>query len=328
MKFFTKINKIIALSIFSSGFFVSVASAQIGPPAPPSSSTATTAPVISTTAVSVPPSISSDPKPYGSVKDTVHAFELVFDPDLWTKADKNSFVVSGEIKAFVSTSPSLAIVYGAESDKLTHIAPTTKPNNAFLGITLNANDVQPFASSKITITSIEKDIKNNTVYFSIVDAKNPEITYTGTQSIELGANTGQTNYGLQQSAGTSADVPAGEPSGGLLDGICSDVHTCGFNDLLKLVTSFWKFIVYLIIPLMAFMTAWIGYNFMQNGAEYREKAKEMAVNMVKGIVLVLFAWFIVNTILNFVLFGGDKSCYTFLGTGDVDPGCLDNTKTK
>ncbi len=327
MKFFTKINKTIFLVVLFFGFLLSVVSAQIGPPPPPIAVPPSTAtPIITTTGVSLPPTTSITSTSYGKTKDTIHAFELVFDPDMWAKTDKSSFIASGEIKAFVYTTPSLAIAYGAENNKLTNIAPTTKPNNAFLGITLNANDVQPFTSSKVTVTSIEKDIKNNIVYFAIVDAKNPDIAYTDVQSIELGANTGATSYGLQQSAGTSADVPDDAPTGGLLDGICSDVHTCGFNDLLKLVTSFWKFIVYLIIPLVAFMTAWIGYNFMQSGAEYREKAKEMSLNMLKGILLVLFAWFIVNTILNFVLFGGEASCYTFLGKGDVDPACLDKSK--
>lgn len=261
---------------------------------------------------------------YGKTKDTIHAFEVVFDTDVWAKADKGGFVASGEIKAFVPVNPSLAIAYGSESDKLTHIAPTTQPHNAFLSATLNKDDVIPFTSQKVAVASIDKEIKDNIVYFAVVDAVNPDITYTDIQSVSLVSNTGATTYGISQNAGTSNTPVEEGPKGGLLDGICSDVHTCGFNDLLKLVTSFWKFIVYLIIPIVALMTAWIGYNFMQDGAEYREKAKEMSINVLKGIVLIFFAWFIVNTILTFTL--GKDSCYSFLGKGDVDPKCLENKK--
>jgi hypothetical protein len=72
------------------------------------------------------------------------------------------------------------------------------------------------------------------------------------------------------------------------------------------------------------MTAWIGFNFMQSGAEYREKAKEMTWSMVKGVVLILFAWFIVKTILDFTV--GKDSCYSFLGKGKIDPKCVEPNK--
>ncbi len=173
---------------------------------------------------------------------------------------------------------------------------------------------------KITITHLSKDIKNNTIYFAVVDSKNTDLSYTDTQEVTLGENGGIINYSLPSGPSQSAPTMDVEKNGGIMEGIC-DGPTCGFNDLLKLFKNFWKFILIMVVPIIAIMTAWIGFNFMQSGAEYREKAKEMTWNMIKGLVLIIFAWFIVKTILDFTV--GKDSCYSFLGKGKIDPECLE-----
>ncbi len=267
-------------------------------------------------------SIAQEKTGFGVQQSTEHQFEITFDPDMWTMTDTRSFVVSGTVKAFTEVTPHLAVVYGTSPQALTQLA-SNNGKTFFHGL-MNTGDSISFKSEPISVVSLEKDIQNNTVYFALVDAGNKDIAYTQPQSVELNAHTGATTYGIDLGVGQEAPgVAASGSNGGLLAGICKDVSTCGFNDLLKLFTNFWKFILILIIPLMALMTAWIGFNFMQQGAEYREKAKEMAGNMIKGVLLILFAWFIVNTILTFVLKGGKDSCYTFLGKGKIDPNCLD-----
>lgn len=257
-----------------------------------------------------PPTVSV---PYGSIPGTKNEFQIEIDPDVWTQTTPNSFIVSGTIKALVTTHPYLSIAYGVDPNNLTDIKPLYDGP-------LNVGDVVPFKTSDKIITSkFTSTLKDNTIYFSVVDKNNPAIAYTGIQGLNLVANTGATTYGIQKDKPVTAPDLLTEDNGGILDGICADVHTCGFNDLIRLVSSFWKFIIILIVPLVAIMTAWIGYNFMQNGAEYREKAKGMVSNMIMGILLVLFAWFIVNTILYYTI--GKDSCYNFLGKGKISENC-------
>lgn len=256
---------------------------------------------------------------YATVKDNQPSFEITLDPDLPSKTTPTSFVVSGSIKAFKAVDPSLTVAYGIDPDNLKNIYSVA--GGAFYNGKMNTGDIVDFTSEKITVSSLPKDSPSNTIYFAIVDNNDRQISYTGIIPIDLVANDGKTNYYIPADKTTKApDIQGQSTKGGILAGICTDVSTCDFNELLKLFTSFWKFIIILIIPIMALMAAWIGFNFMQQGSEYVEKAKEMTFNMVKGILLVLFAWLIVNTILTFIL--GENSCYSFLGKGNInDPKC-------
>ncbi len=237
------------------------------------------------------------------------SFDVTLDPDLFALTTKTSFVVAGTIKAHTQAKPTLAIAYGPDRD---HVQLDTQ--TVFNGA-MNVGDVAAFKSKPVSIISIQNNLKNNEVYFALVNKYNINTIYAS-QTVSLNPNDGKTVFYNEMDKTTKAPDMTIEDHGALLDGICTDVSTCGFNDLIKLVTSFWKFIIIIIVPMIAVMTAWIGYNFMQSGSEYKEKAKDMAFNMIKGVLLVIFAWFIVNTILKFTL-GDNYDCYSFLGTGKI-----------
>ncbi len=256
---------------------------------------------------------------YGKTRVQNQVFTVVLDPTLWSKTETSSFSVSGSITADKEVTPSLKIAYGVDKTNLNFLAPS---NSSFLfNSPLAAKDTVQIPLLKVPVSHISKDVKDNTVYFTIVDAKNTDLAYTDTQALVLDGNTSVTNFSLPK--GTSQAAPSVSNNGGMMESIC-DGPDCTFNDLIKLFTNFWKFILIIIVPIIAIMTAWIGFNFMQSGAEYREKAKEMTWNMIKGLVLILFAWFIVKTILDFTV--GKNSCYSFLGKGKIDPNCVEPNK--
>ncbi len=260
-------------------------------------------------------------KGYGKTRANSQSFVITLDPNLWTATTTNSFKVTGEITAIKEVTPSLKIAYGADQTNLNFLAPSG--GTLLFNSPLANRDVAKIPPLDVTISHISKDIKDDTVYFAIVDSKNPNLAYSDTQVLSLGGNVNGINYSLPSGKAQSAPGISTEKNAGIMSGIC-DGPTCGFNDLLKLFKNFWKFILILIVPIVAIMTAWIGYNFMQSGAEYREKAKEMTSNMIIGIILVFFAWFIVNTILTFTV--GEKSCYSFLGKGKIDANCVEPNK--
>lgn len=256
---------------------------------------------------------------YGKIRANSQSFTIALDQDLWTRTDASSFTVSGVITAQKEVMPSLKIAYGVDKKNLNFLAPAT--GAYFFNSPLALKDSASIPPLKISIAHLSKDIKDNMIYFAVVDAKNTDLSYSDTQELTLGQNTGLVNFSLP--IGTSQSVPSVNDNKGMMESIC-DGPDCTFNDLIKLFTNFWKFILIIIVPIVAIMTAWIGFNFMQSGAEYREKAKEMTWSMVKGVVLILFAWFIVKTILDFTV--GKDSCYSFLGKGKIDPKCVEPNK--
>ncbi len=252
---------------------------------------------------------------YGKTQAIEPGFTVVLGSSM---PSASSFTVSGTITAQKEVTPNLKIAYGVDKENLNFLAPTT--GTFFFNSPLAAKDsayVQPLS---ISITHLQGDIKNNTIYFTVVDSKNPHVAYTNIQTVTQGGQ-GAVNYSVPKGPSQPAPTGMGQKNGGLMEGIC-DGETCTFNDLLKIFKNFWKFILYLIVPIIAIMTAWIGFNFMQSGAEYREKAKEMIWGMVKGLLLIFFAWFIVKTILDFTLYKGENSCFSFLGTGKIEEKCV------
>lgn len=256
---------------------------------------------------------------YGKTYIASQSFEIQIPTwDLWTESTAQNFVMRGTIHASLDVSPSLLVAYGARANNLTHLAPVN--GTLFFNSPMAAGDVITIPPITIPIAPIADSIENNTVYFAIIDAVNTDISYTGTEPLSLGQNTGLPSFSVPATTTTPAPAPAALQNGGLMKGICNGPE-CTFNDLIRLFRNFWKFILIIIIPIIAIMTAWIGYNFMKSGAEYREKAKEMFGNMITGVLLIIFAWFIVKTILDFTI--GKDSCYSFLGIGKVDESCLE-----
>jgi hypothetical protein len=255
---------------------------------------------------------------YGNTPANSGDFEITLDPDLWTTVKNKLFTINGSIGALKNTFPSLLVAYGSNPNNLNKLAPAD--GKTLFNAPMAAGDSINFTPLIIDTTSIYGELKDKTVYFNIVDKNNPSLAYLPLQSITLDGSQTIHSYNMDDNQ-TPSDQNISS-SGGIMKGIC-DGPDCDFNDLIRLFKNIWNFIIIIIVPIVAIVTAWVGFNFMKSGAEYREKAKEMMSNLVIGILLVIFAWFIVKTILDFTV--GKDSCYSFLGVKINDASCIEKT---
>jgi hypothetical protein len=74
---------------------------------------------------------------------------------------------------------------------------------------------------------------------------------------------------------------------------------CGISDLIILIQRVIEYIFILILPIAAIVFAYVGFLFLTSGGntDKKTKAKKAMTNLVIGIVLVLAAWLIVQTVL-------------------------------
>lgn len=89
---------------------------------------------------------------------------------------------------------------------------------------------------------------------------------------------------------------------------------CKFPHAMRLINNIIKFFIALALPAAALAFAYIGWLFMAKGGseEARHKAKHIAMNLVIGIICILGAWLIVNTILDTFLDSSTASDYKLL----------------
>ncbi|MEK7116860.1 MAG: hypothetical protein AAB837_01705 [Patescibacteria group bacterium] len=77
---------------------------------------------------------------------------------------------------------------------------------------------------------------------------------------------------------------------------------CGYQDLLKLVNNIINWIIMISVPVAAGVFAWAGFIYMTTGiSDQKSYAKDMMWKVAKGLVFILAAWIIVNTITNTLL---------------------------
>ncbi len=78
-----------------------------------------------------------------------------------------------------------------------------------------------------------------------------------------------------------------------------DGADCHFGSILTLVHNGVNFLILLILPICAIVIAYAGFLFLTSGGstETLTKAKGVFIKAVIGIILILAAWLIVNTIL-------------------------------
>lgn len=83
---------------------------------------------------------------------------------------------------------------------------------------------------------------------------------------------------------------------------------CSFNDIFVLINNVIKFFLKVIVlPCVILLITYAGFLLMVSGGDTgkRETAKKIFINILKGLLLILFSWFIVYTI--FKAFGYDTS---------------------
>lgn len=89
---------------------------------------------------------------------------------------------------------------------------------------------------------------------------------------------------------------------------------CGFTSMIVLVQNLINFAIkYIILPVAAIIFAYVGFLFLTGGGspETRKKAKGIFIKVVIGIIVILAAWLIVNTILDVF---GVSTAFRFVGT--------------
>ncbi|HTE49056.1 MAG TPA: hypothetical protein VK675_04070 [Candidatus Paceibacterota bacterium] len=111
-------------------------------------------------------------------------------------------------------------------------------------------------------------------------------------------------------------VPCGKvtPSATTVNGVAykaGEVVQCGFNDLMTLINTVIKFILFdLVVPIAAIMFFYAGFELVTSGGstEKRGVAKKVFTNAAIGLVIAAAAWLIVKTILSIL---GYKDIGTF-----------------
>ncbi|PJC49310.1 hypothetical protein CO033_02135, partial [Candidatus Nomurabacteria bacterium CG_4_9_14_0_2_um_filter_32_10] len=102
--------------------------------------------------------------------------------------------------------------------------------------------------------------------------------------------------------------PEEDPGMGLVPCDGSAEHPCDFYQLLDLINKVINFIIVgLVIPIAAIMFAYAGFELLTSGGETskREKAKSIFLNVAIGLIVVVAAFLIVQTVLSIA--GYDKS---------------------
>ena len=104
-------------------------------------------------------------------------------------------------------------------------------------------------------------------------------------------------------------TPALSLAAGLVPcGTTANPKPCDFNQLMNLVNTVIKFILYdMVIPIAAIMFAYAGFLMVTAGQETsgaRTKAKSIFTNAVIGLIFAVAAFLIVRTILSILGYQG------------------------
>lgn len=84
-------------------------------------------------------------------------------------------------------------------------------------------------------------------------------------------------------------------------------NPCNFDRLIDMINKVINFIIIdMATPVFAIIIIYVGFLYLTSGASKgnKDKAKKIAKNALLGYVLILAAWLIVKTILNFVDYNG------------------------
>lgn len=101
---------------------------------------------------------------------------------------------------------------------------------------------------------------------------------------------------------------------GLRDADNKVTNPCDFDDVLILINDVIKFIlVYMVIPIAAIMFAYAGFMLMTSGGstERKSKAKSIFINVAIGLIIVVAAFLIVQTVLKIAGYKTDIGIHWF-----------------
>lgn len=90
-------------------------------------------------------------------------------------------------------------------------------------------------------------------------------------------------------------------------GLVTCKEKCDFNDLMILINKVINFIIFsLALPIAAIMFAYAGFKLVTSGGDTgaRQTAKTIFTNTLIGLVFVVAAWLIINTVLSILGYNG------------------------
>ena len=90
-------------------------------------------------------------------------------------------------------------------------------------------------------------------------------------------------------------------------GLVPCTTNCSFNDLMTLVNTVIKFLLFdMAIPIAAIMFVYAGFELVTSGGstEKRGLAKKVFTNTAIGLILAFACWIIVSTVLYFMGYSG------------------------
>lgn len=87
---------------------------------------------------------------------------------------------------------------------------------------------------------------------------------------------------------------------------------CNFANFINMVNFIIRWIFFISITIMAGLFAYAGFLYMYPSDEKRKTANKMLWAAVKGFVIMLVAWFIVSTLLKFLVNPQFQGADTFL----------------
>lgn len=81
---------------------------------------------------------------------------------------------------------------------------------------------------------------------------------------------------------------------------------CGLQEFIKLIQNVLSLLIYLAVVGAALLFSWAGWLYLTNAQNpsNKEKAKKLFWNVVLGLVIMMGAWLIVDTLLKGVLRSG------------------------
>lgn len=96
-------------------------------------------------------------------------------------------------------------------------------------------------------------------------------------------------------------IVQGDPKSGMVS------NPCGFKDIMKLINTVIKFLLQdIVLPLAAIMFAYAGFELLTSGGstEKKSKAKKIFTDVAIGLVIIVAAFLIIQTVLSIVGYTG------------------------
>ncbi|PIR68969.1 hypothetical protein COX93_03395 [Candidatus Nomurabacteria bacterium CG_4_10_14_0_2_um_filter_30_12] len=127
----------------------------------------------------------------------------------------------------------------------------------------------------------------------------PEIPIiTGsTQNADPAPNLEDFSGGLVKCGTAHYPIVQGDPKSGMVS------NPCGFKDIMELINTVIKFLLQdIVLPLAAIMFAYAGFELVTSGGstEKKSKAKKIFTDVAIGLVIIVAAFLIIQTILSIV----------------------------